>query len=83
MDQYVASRRAWPTLYEMVQRHASMPSFVEAFWGMAVLFLVMLPFILLLRNPKPKAQRPSPPPTAEEITEVHEELQDEELLLVH
>jgi len=67
----------------MVQRHASMLSFVEAFWVMAVLFLVMLPFILLLRNPRPKAQRPSPPPTAEESTEVHEELQDEELLLVH
>jgi DHA2 family multidrug resistance protein len=83
VDQYVASRRAWATLYEMVQRHASMLSFVEAFWVMAVLFLVMLPFILLLRNSRPKAQRPSPPPTAEEITEVHEELQDEELLLVH
>jgi hypothetical protein len=83
VDQYVASRRAWATLYGMVQRHASMLSFVEAFWVMGVLFLVMLPFILFLRNPRPKAQRPSPRPAAEEITEIHEELQDEELLLVH
>jgi DHA2 family multidrug resistance protein len=83
VDQYVASRRAWATLYGMVQRHASMLSFVEAFWVMGVPFLVMLPFILFLRNPRPKAQRPSPRPTAEEITEIHEELQDEELLLVH
>ncbi len=83
VDQYVASRRAWATLYGMVQRHASMLSFVEAFWVMGVLFLVMLPFILLLRNPRPKPQAPGPPPATEKTIEVWEESQDEELLLVH
>ena len=83
VDQYVASRRAWAALYGMVQRHASMLSFVEAFWVMGVLFLIMLPFVLLLRNPRPKPQLQGPPPTAEQTTEVHEESQDEELFLVH
>jgi len=83
VDQYVASRRAWAALYGMVQRHASMLSFVEAFWVMGVLFLIMLPFVLLLRNPRPKPQLQDPPPTAEQTTQVHEESQDEELFLVH
>jgi DHA2 family multidrug resistance protein len=83
VDSYVASRRAWASLYGMVQRNASMLSFVEAFWVMGVLFLVMMPFVLLLRNPRRKPPLPGPPPPAEQITEVHEESQDEELLLVH
>ncbi len=86
VDRYVASRRAWATLYGMVQLHASMLSFVEAFWVMGVLFLAMLPFILFLRNPRPKRPRQIPPPTAGKTTEVHEESQEEEeeeLLLVH
>lgn len=36
----------------MVQRHAAMLSFVEAFWIMALIFLAMLPFLLLLRRPQ-------------------------------
>jgi hypothetical protein len=67
----------------MVQLHASMLSFVEAFWVMGVLFLAMLPFILLLRNPRPKRPRQIPPPAAAKTTEVREESQEEELLLIH
>jgi DHA2 family multidrug resistance protein len=51
-DNYTASRKALGAMYGMVQRHATMLSFVEAFWVMGVMFLVMLPFILLLRNPR-------------------------------
>ena len=82
VDQYVASRRAWATLYGLVQRHAYMLSFVEAFWVMGVMFLAMLPFILLLRNPRTKPQLKGPLPPARQTTEIHEELQEEELLLV-
>jgi MFS transporter, DHA2 family, multidrug resistance protein len=85
-DHYVASRRAWATLYGMVQLHASMLSFVEAFWVMGVLFLGMLPFILFLRNPRPRHPPPIPPPTLGKTTAPHEESQEEEeeeLLLVH
>ena len=65
-DAVTAHRKALAAIYGMVQRHASMLSFVEAFWMMAILFLVMLPFILLLRSPhaKPKPVSPSPPKRA-------------------
>jgi MFS transporter, DHA2 family, multidrug resistance protein len=55
-DNYTASRKALGAMYGMVQAHASMLSFVEAFWVMGVMFLVMLPFILLLRNPRSRPQ---------------------------
>ncbi|HYL13763.1 MAG TPA: hypothetical protein VEV41_12050, partial [Terriglobales bacterium] len=53
-DNYTATRRALAALYGLVQRHAAMLSFVEAFWVMGVLFLTMLPFVLLLKNPRAK-----------------------------
>lgn len=43
-------------MYGMVQQQAAMLSFVEAFWIMGVAFLLMLPFLLLLRYTKPAAE---------------------------
>ncbi len=60
-DNYTASRKALGAMYGMMQAHASMLSFVEAFWVMGVMFLLMLPFVLLLRNPRAKQQPPFPP----------------------
>ncbi|MGA2102190.1 MAG: hypothetical protein ABSG34_13860 [Candidatus Sulfotelmatobacter sp.] len=37
----------------MVQQHAAMLAFVEAFWLMGVVFLLMLPFLPLLEYSKP------------------------------
>jgi MFS transporter, DHA2 family, multidrug resistance protein len=59
-DSYTASRKALGAVYGMVQRHATMLSFVEAFWLMGVLFLAMMPFLLLLRHSKPEAPAPVP-----------------------
>jgi MFS transporter, DHA2 family, multidrug resistance protein len=59
-DNYTASRKALGAMYGMVQAHASMLAFVEAFWVMGIMFLVMLPFIVLLRNPRAKLQPPAP-----------------------
>ncbi len=50
-DSYTASRKALGALYGMVQQQASMLAFVEAFWVMGVVFLVMMLFVPLLRNP--------------------------------
>ena len=83
VDQYVASRRAWAALYGMVQQHAGMLSFVEAFWVMGVMFLVMLPFVLLLKRPRARTDIEIPPTEAERIPEVEEEEHEEELALVH
>ena len=64
-DQYTAYRKALGALYGMVQEQASMLSFVEAFWIMGVAFLLMLPFLLLLRYSKPA---PESAPVADEQT---------------
>ncbi|HYL16244.1 MAG TPA: hypothetical protein VEV41_24640, partial [Terriglobales bacterium] len=83
-DNYTATRRALAALYGLVQRHAAMLSFVEAFWVMGVLFLTMLPF-LLLKNPraKPKDRAPHIELTPAMATEVGLQKEDEELLAVH
>jgi DHA2 family multidrug resistance protein len=51
-DAFTAERRALAAMYGMVQRHAAMMSFVEAFWMMCVIFWVVVPMVMLLRNPR-------------------------------
>ncbi|HLV85784.1 MAG TPA: DHA2 family efflux MFS transporter permease subunit [Candidatus Sulfotelmatobacter sp.] len=48
-DSVTAARKALGALYGMVERHASMLAFVEAFWVMGVVFLLMLPFLPLMQ----------------------------------
>jgi len=57
-----AQKKAMAAVYGMVQRHAAMLAFVEAFWVMAVMFGALLPFLFLLRYQKLKA--PEPPAAA-------------------
>ena len=52
VDAVTASRKALAALYGMVQQHAAMLAFVEAFWLMGVVFLLMLPFLPLLQYVK-------------------------------
>ncbi len=51
-DPYTAGQRALGALHGMLQRQAAMLSFVEAFWMMAMMFLALLPFVLVLRRPE-------------------------------
>ena len=84
VDNYTASRRALGALYGMVQQHASMLSFVEAFWIMAIMFLLMVPFIFGLRNPRVKPAAPAAPPLTGKVPQPAAEAEEkEELLLVH
>jgi DHA2 family multidrug resistance protein len=83
-DSYSAHRKAIGGLYRMVQQHASMISFVEAFWMMGIMFLAMVPFIFLLRNPRTLSISP-PPPAPESGTAIPmmaAEEDKEELLIV-
>jgi DHA2 family multidrug resistance protein len=57
LDAVAAHRKALAAAYGMVQAHAAMLSFVEAFWVMGIIFLAMLPFLLLLRHPRPTSSR--------------------------
>jgi DHA2 family multidrug resistance protein len=86
-DNYTASRKALGALYGMVQRHATMLSFVEAFWIMAILFVAMLPLLLLLRRRKVPTQAPAQPaevsPVPALMEKPWEEGKEEEPALVH
>jgi len=88
----LAQRRALGAIYGMVQKHASMLSFVEAFWIMALVFLIMIPFTFLLRNPRRKRAVPTPQSgTSSPELQAHEGLPpavrekepEEELALMH
>ena len=81
-DNCEASRKALASVYGMVQRHASMLSFVEAFWLMGILFLIMVPFILLLRNPRHPVETHIPPPPRSSQERTSAAIPQEEDLLV-
>lgn len=75
-DAFTAERRALAALYGMVQKHAAMMSFVEAFWIMSVMFWLVTPAVLLLNNPRHhyappgnKSAVPKPKPEREEVQE--------------
>ena len=56
-DTVTASRKALGAIYGMVQAQASMLAFVEAFWIMGVLFLLMLPLLPVLQYSKPAREQ--------------------------
>ena len=49
-----ATQQAYEALWGMVQRQAAMLSYNDTFLIMAVVFVAMFPFLLLLRKPKRK-----------------------------
>jgi DHA2 family multidrug resistance protein len=55
-----ASRQAYAALFLQVQQQAAMLSFVEAFKIMGLVFLLMVPLVFLLKDPKKHAPSPSP-----------------------
>ena len=59
-DAATAARKSLAAMYGLVQEHAAMLAFVEAFWLMGVVFLLMIPFLPLLQYSKRKPQPPGP-----------------------
>ena len=51
-DAVTASRKSLAAIYDLVQEHAAMLAFVEAFWLMGVVFLLMLPLLPILQYTK-------------------------------
>jgi DHA2 family multidrug resistance protein len=51
-DPATALQSAYGAIWEMVQRQASMISFVDTFRAMAVVFLLMLPLLFLMKKPR-------------------------------
>jgi DHA2 family multidrug resistance protein len=87
IDPATATRKAYAAIYGLVQQHAAMLAFVEAFWIMGVVFLLMLPLVFLLQYTPHKraaaaparpvrlqrAEFPEPEPADEEAQEPLEE----------
>jgi DHA2 family multidrug resistance protein len=92
-DAVTASHKALAALYGMVQQHAGMLAFVEAFWLMGVVFLTMLPFLPLLQYSKPTGKSTAATESKKSITPLDiEELgpidadaanEEEHLLVLH
>ncbi len=74
IDAVTASRTSLAALYGMVQQHAAMLAFVEAFWLMGVVFLLMLPLLPLLQYVKHARPSPTLPEPAEplRVSSLHE-----------
>jgi DHA2 family multidrug resistance protein len=80
VDAYDAQRKAFAAVYGMVQRHAMMQAFVEAFFVMSIMFLAMLPMLLLLRYSKPKTEVEEPESAGTQPREVHSEVSIEPIV---
>jgi DHA2 family multidrug resistance protein len=51
-DPVTATNRAYATLFGMVQRQASMVSFVTIFQLLGVVFIALVPLVLIMRRPR-------------------------------
>jgi MFS transporter, DHA2 family, multidrug resistance protein len=51
-DMTTATRRAYAAAFGLVEQQAAMLSFVQIFRFLAIVFLVMIPLVLIMRNPK-------------------------------
>jgi DHA2 family multidrug resistance protein len=51
-DPVTATSRAYAAIFGMVQRQATMVSFVGIFQMLGVLFLAIIPLVLLMKRPK-------------------------------
>jgi len=47
-----AAQHAQALVYQMVQRQATMLSYIDTFWILALLFAAMVPFVLLMQRPR-------------------------------
>jgi DHA2 family multidrug resistance protein len=51
-DATTATSRAYAALFGMVQRQASMVSFVGIFQVLGILFIILIPLVLIMRRPR-------------------------------
>jgi DHA2 family multidrug resistance protein len=49
---YLAAKRSYAALFGMVQRQATILSYVDVFQLLAVIFLAMIPLVLIMKRPQ-------------------------------
>jgi MFS transporter, DHA2 family, multidrug resistance protein len=52
MDATTATKQAYAAAFGMVQRHAAMLAYLDAFFLLAVMFVLVMPLILIMKKPK-------------------------------
>ncbi|HEY6305564.1 MAG TPA: DHA2 family efflux MFS transporter permease subunit [Candidatus Angelobacter sp.] len=52
MDPTTAAKQAYATAFGIVQRHAAMLSYLDAFFLLAMMFIAVIPLILIMKKPK-------------------------------
>jgi DHA2 family multidrug resistance protein len=52
MDAATATQQAYAAIFGMVQRHAAMLSYIDAFRLLGAMFVLVLPLLLIMRKPK-------------------------------
>ncbi|MCX6539651.1 MAG: DHA2 family efflux MFS transporter permease subunit [Acidobacteria bacterium] len=50
-DAVTAVERSYGAAFGLVQQQATMMAFIDVFWGMGLVFVILLPLILLMRRP--------------------------------
>jgi DHA2 family multidrug resistance protein len=78
IDGVTATRKALGAVYGLVQQHAAMLAFVEAFFVMGVVFLLMLPFLPLLQYSKAKRPRAAVGQAAEAVPALDDSAEGDE-----
>ena len=59
-DAGTALQRAYAAVHGLVQREAAFLSFVDAFYLLGVIFLLMIPLLFLMRRPDKLSGAPAP-----------------------
>ncbi len=55
-DAVTAKHKAYGALWGMVQQQSAMQSFVDTFRGLGVVFLLVLPFLFIMKRPANRAE---------------------------
>ena len=79
-DATTATKQSLAGLYGLVQRHAAMMSFVEAFWIMCLIFLCVVPLVALMANPRRQKPVPAPLELPPHQKPAHKEVEEPELI---
>ena len=58
-DPFLAARQAYVSTWGVVQRQASMLSFVDTFLAMAIVFLLVLPLLFVMKRPQARGRGPA------------------------
>ena len=55
-DRFLAARQAYVATWGLIERQASMLSFVDTFMAMGIVFLLVLPLLFVMKRPQSRGR---------------------------